>query len=262
MAQRDNFEPKQNGIVLFQMWEPFRDSLIEEHRFYLDQGKKKLLSQFNEIDKEADEAAERWLESRGLYFNPDRDDPAADFENAYHEGIEYYRLLSEMRDQTRLSLVAGMFHVWDKQLRSWLVKEIHHWHDGDVTLKKVWSANFDEIAGLLDATGLASKDTAYMERLSAYRYVVNVYKHGDGPAFEKLKAKHPEFLRTSLSDEIPSELLWVDFTSLTISEAQLDELSMAITEFWKRMPLEVCFSQVDTVPEWFEKARAKDFANQ
>ena len=44
---------------------------------------------------------------------------------------------------------------------------------------------------------------------------------------------------------------------LTVSEVQLDELSLAITEFWKRIPLEVCFSQVNTLPKWF----AKDFAN-
>jgi hypothetical protein len=46
-----------------------------------------------------------------------------------------------MRDQTRLSIIAGMFHEWDKKLRSWLVKEIRHWHDGEEALKKTWSAN-------------------------------------------------------------------------------------------------------------------------
>ncbi len=37
-------EPQENKITYacFQMWEPFRQSLIEQHRFYIEQGKKKL----------------------------------------------------------------------------------------------------------------------------------------------------------------------------------------------------------------------------
>lgn len=63
--------------VLFQVWEPFRQSVIEENRFYLEQAKGRLLSQFNDIDREADAAGERWLEDQAPYFDPDRDDPGS-----------------------------------------------------------------------------------------------------------------------------------------------------------------------------------------
>jgi hypothetical protein len=251
---------KKRPTVLFQVWEPFRQSVIEENRFYLEQAKGRLLSQFNDIDREADAAGERWLEDQAPYFDPDRDDPGSAYENAYDHSIEFYRLLSEMRDQTRLSIIAGMFHEWDKKLRSWLVKEIRHWHDGEEVLKKTWSANFDEIAELLDATGLAKQNTDYMRKLSTYRYVINVYKHGDGSAFETLKANHPEFLRKSPIDEILPEFTWMDHTDLTATDQQLDELSDTIIEFWKSIPHEINDDTVTWAPQWFVKAQTRDSA--
>jgi len=262
MAHHPSSDTKKHDTVLFQMWEPFRQKMIEEQRFYLDQGKKKLLSQFHDMEKEAEQEAERWLEERAPYFDPDRDDPNTAYENAYQEGVGYYLLLSEMRDQTRLSLVAGMYHMWDKQLRSWLMKEIRHWHDGDTVKKKVWSATFDEISELLAATGLVKADNTYVARLSAFRYVVNVYKHGDGPAFERIKADHTEFLHQSAYQDIDPELLWIDFTSLTVSETQLDELSQAITDFWNGIPYEVRYSQVEEAPDWFTKAQTRDLTKK
>lgn len=116
--------------VLFQMWGPFRQSLIDGHLFYVEQARKRLLTQFENIEAEADKASEDWLENNSHRFDPDRDDPGSFYEAAGEAGIEFYRLLSDMRDQTQLSVVAGMFHEWDKQLRDWLVREIGHWHRG------------------------------------------------------------------------------------------------------------------------------------
>lgn len=129
-----------SGYVLFQMWGPFRQSLIQGHLFYVEQARKRLLSQFEDIEADADRAAEEWLEQSGQHFDPDRHDPGDFYEAANDAGIEFYGLLSDMREQTRLSVVAGMFHQWDKQLRDWLAREIQHWHRGDNATLKIWSA--------------------------------------------------------------------------------------------------------------------------
>lgn len=253
--------PHEKKIIktnLFQMWEPFRQSLIEENRFYLEQGKKKLLSQFDNIEQEADEAGKRWLEIRSAHFDPDRHAPGDFEERAYDESVEFYRLLSEMRDQTRLSLIAGMFHEWDKNLRGWLVKEIRHWHIGENVTQKVWSANFDEIAAFLDCMGLASQSSSCLKSLSAFRYVINVYKHGDGSSLDALKANHQEFLQNVLAQYIPMDIEWLDHTHLAVSDEHLDELSLAITEFWESIPKDVYDDSITTIPPWFEKAQAKD----
>ena len=101
-----------NRYVLFQMCNLFRQSLIKNHEFYVDQAQKRLLSQCNDMESDADKASKEWLEKSNAWFNPDRHDPADFEEQAYEEGIVFYQLLSDMRNQTYLSMVAGMFHEW------------------------------------------------------------------------------------------------------------------------------------------------------
>ena len=248
---------KARPVTYFEIWGPWRESVIEQHRFYVEQVKNKLLSQFNSMEEEADEAAERWLEKQSQHFDPDRDDPGSFEEDAYHEGVEYHRLLSELLDQTRLSIVAGMYHAWDKELRRWLLKEIEHWHRGPTVTEWVWKATFEEITELLDSSGLAERSAGYLQKLSACRYVVNVYKHGEGLSLNKLKANHPEYLRIQSANGVTPDMRWIDHTHLLVTDKQLDEFSGAIVEFWGMIPTRVS-SETPNVPAWLERAMKRD----
>ena len=181
-------------MYCFKCGDLFGNHLIDGHLFYVDQARKRLISQFDDIEPEADKAAEEWLERNKYRYDPDRHDPDSFYEAANEVRIEFYGLLSDMRDQTRLSVVAGMFHEWDKQLRDWLVGEIKHWHCGDATPLKVWSADFGKIADLLECLGWKIRNTSYFSALDACRLVVNVYKHGEGSALIDLRQKYPEYL--------------------------------------------------------------------
>lgn len=253
--QGNNVKPR--PVTYFKIWEPWRESVIEQHRFYVDQGRNKLLSQFNNIEQEADKAAEHWLEKQSHHFDPDRDDPGSFEEDAYHEGIEYFRLLSELRDQTRLNIVAGMYHAWDKELRRWLQKEIEHWHRGPIVSDRVWKATFEEIVELLDSLGLVNHNAAYLRRLSACRYVVNVYKHGEGLSMCKLKACHPEYLSIQFPMGNTHNRRGADHTHLLVTNKHFDEFSNAIVEFWRMLPSKVS-SETLNAPAWFKKAVERD----
>lgn len=246
--------------VLFQMWEPFRQSLIAGHRFYVEQARRRLLSQFEDIEAEADKAAEDWLQQSSGRFDPDRHDPGDFYEAANDAGIEFYTLLTDMRDQTLLSVVAGMFHEWDKQLRDWLVREIQHWHSGDAAASKVWSADFPQIAELLESLGWPISTTAYFQRLDACRLVVNVYKHGKGKSLEDLKAKYPDYLDDPFQGSGGgfSNVDYRDHTHLKVSDAQFQEFSDAIVSFWQAVPENIVKSMVADVPDWLGKAILKD----
>ncbi|WP_060477708.1 MULTISPECIES: hypothetical protein [Pseudomonas] len=250
MADR-NRSPR---YAVFQMYEPFRESIIEENRFYLEQAKIKLLSQFDNIDSEANAAGDRWLEKQAAYCISSTADPGSALENAYDHSIEYHRLLSEMRDQTRLSIIAAMYHAWDKKLRSWLVDEIRKWCFSEEAINQVWAASFDRIIKLLTYTGLIEKNSAIIQKLSTYRYVVNAYKHGDGAAFEQLKTNHREFLKKPLFGDIPFELIWTDYTDLMVDESHLDDLSSTISEFWNSIPSEIFDDTIAELPDWFAAA--------
>lgn len=239
--------------MIFQMWEPFRETKIRENQFLLDQINKKLLSQFDSITEDADKAEQEWLETRSQNFNPDTDDEASVYEAARDHGVEFYASLEEMRRQTRLSLMASIYHHWDKEVRTWLVKQIEHWSRGENVPKQIWSANLDELIELLDSMGLANKNAAYIKTISKYRHVVNVHKHGAGNAFNTLKAQHPEFLKRNSS--------WTydpDHTHLTIEDEDLNSLSEAISDFWKSIPAEVFNTDEIEPPDWFMKAFKKD----
>lgn len=251
-----------SGYALFQMWGPFRQSLIKGHSFYVEQARKRLLSQFDGIEADADRAAEEWLLQSGQHFDPDRHDPGDFYERANDVGIEFYGLLSNMREQTRLSLVAGMFHEWDKQLRDWLVREIHHWHRGDNATLKVWSADFGQIADLLESFGWKLRAADYFRALDACRLVVNVYKHGEGKSLDDLKNGFPEYLDDPFKDiggTLP-DTKSLDHAHLKVSEDQFQAFSDAILAFWRDVPENVFDSQVTDVPDWFGKAILKDRA--
>ena len=250
--------------VLFQMWKGFRQSLIEGHLFYIQQAQKRLLSQFESIEADADKAAAEWLEKSDASFNPDRHDPSDFYEAANDVGIEFYGLLSDMREQTRLSVVAGMFHEWDKQLRDWLAREIPHWHDGENAIAKIWSADFYQIADFLGGFGWQIRNASYFETLDACRLVVNVYKHGAGSSLDHLRQRHPEYFDDPLKDSGHDTFSkkYLDHTNLRVSSEQLQEFSDAILAFWRDAPENIFLSQISAVPDWFEKAVKKDRANQ
>ncbi len=175
------------SYVLFKMWQPFREHLIARHNFFMEQAQKRLLSQFMNIGAEADEYGNNWLNEQGHYFDPDRHDPDSFLEQAYDESMGFYSLLADMQTNTRLSVVAGMFHEWDKQLRDWTLREINHWHHGDAVKKTVWKANFSEIIELFESFGWPIKQKNYYKAIDKCRLVVNVYKHGSGNAFDSIK---------------------------------------------------------------------------
>lgn len=248
------------GYVLFQMWEPFRQSLIKRHLFYVEQARKRLLSQFGDIESESDRAAEDWLEQSEKYFDPDRHDPGAFYEQAYNAGIEFYGLLSDMREQTRLSVVAGMYHEWDKQLRDWLAREIQHWHSGDNATLKVWSVDFGRITELLESFGWNLRAADYFRTLEECRLVVNVYKHGQGKSLDDLRNRFSEYLDDPLKDlgGALSGSRYCDHTHLKVTDDQFLAFSDAILAFWRDVPENVVDSQVTDVPEWFGRAIRKD----
>lgn len=246
--------------VLFQMWEPFRQSLIAGHLFYVEQARKRLLSQFDDIDAEADRAAADWLQNNSHRFDPDRHDPGDFEERAYEEAIEFHGLMTDLRVQTQLSVVAGMFHEWEKQLRNWLVREIQHWHRGDKVKQAVWKTNLGNIFNLLEGLGWNVRSTTYFPILDACRLVVNVYKHGEGDSLVELKQKYPEYLDDPLRHvgELSLDADHLDHTHLKVTDAQIQAFSDAIVSFWSGVPENIFYEEKNTIPDWFERAMNQD----
>jgi len=242
------------------MWEPFRQMLIERHQFYVKQVQSRLLDQFNDMESEAEKAAADWLERNQHHFDPDRHDPSDFYEAAHYESISHYQLLADMRDNTRLSVVASIYHEWDKQLRDWLVREINHWHIGEDVRAKIWSQDFGNLIDLFVGLGWDTRSKPYYAALDACRLVVNVYKHGEGTSFQDLKQRYPEYIDNPLKSLGDSTLGidLADYTNLAVTEEQIHGFSAAIVAFWNDIPKNTFDNQVSELPKWFEKAWLKD----
>jgi hypothetical protein len=253
---------KVSDMVLFQLSHGLRRSLIEGHQFYVDQARRRLLSQFENIESEAEKASEEWLERNNNRFDPDRHDPSDFYEAASNAGIEFYGLLSDMRNQTWLSVVAGMFHEWDKQLRQWLVREIQNWHEGESFPRKIWLVDFVELMNFLESISWKIREAPYFQTLDACRVVVNVHKHGDGSSLDVLKEKYPEYLLDALNG-LSVHLVGKDLrdhTDLQVTDEQFQAFSDAIAAFLTAVPENTSESQIENLPDWAEKAILKDRA--
>lgn len=242
--------------TLFHMWKPYREKLIAEHTFYMGQAQKRLLSQFSNIESEAGKYAEEWLEKASLHFDPDSHDPSSFYEQAYEESITFYEMLDTMRNRTRLSVIAGIFHEWDKQVRDWIIQEMSHWHHGDEAKKALWKANFSDIADLLEGLGWKVRSQNYYTSLDRCRLVVNVFKHGDGDAFQTIKSHHQDLV--SSSTENAAFIDYADHNDVIIEDKHISEFSNAFISFWNDVPEYILNNGNITVPKWFEKALQKD----
>lgn len=247
-------------LSAYQLMDSEREIRISEHRFYVEQAKRRLLAQFSNIEAEAEQAeAEHW-ERSGQSFDPDRHDPGDLAEAARDHGVEFYQLLSEMHDRTRLGVVAGIYHHWDKTFRRFLVREFR-WPRlviGEHTRRAVWKLDSAKLEKLLRAVGLDLWGLACYQRLDSMRLVVNVFKHGEGRSLDDIRQRHPEFLR-----EYSRHWSTLDDTDLEVTDEHVEQFAAAVESFWRELPPTVTFGEDAAldVPDEFEKAWNKDLAS-
>lgn len=235
-----------------------REDVVYEHRFYVEQAKSRLLSAFNNISEEADQAEQTFWEEGGRHFDPDFHDEGMLAEAARDHGVSFYQLLSEMHERTRLSVVAGMYHHWDKRFRRFLVRELR-WPGlmpGPNTRRAIWKIDSTKLEDFLGSLGLDVRVFPSFPKLDAMRLVVNVFKHGEGKSLDDLRRLYPEYVPSL--NEWP--LTCSDDTDMVLTDTHLDEFADAIEAFWRTLPTELVFdfSQSFHVPDEFDKGYRRD----
>lgn len=242
------------------MWRPIRERLIANHEFYVREAKRRLLDQFNDdsMKADADQYANEWLERRAMFFDPDRDDPGDNYEQAYEENISFFVSLEGLRDNTRLSIIAGMLHEWEKQFRDWLGREFGQHGFGKPMHDAVWMARTDDLFDLMEACGWPVRDRPYFNDLLICLLVVNVYKHGNGRSLDALKALAPAHIANG---DLPAFFVSaLDYSALSVSDEDLAQFAAAIAAFWHDIPENIFFSQLSKPPRWVQQALERNAA--
>ncbi|KAB1086158.1 hypothetical protein F4V91_06755 [Neorhizobium galegae] len=241
--------------VLFYLWSGQRSRIIEELKFYVDEADNRLLSRFDAMSEEAEAHAREVYESMGRFYDPERHDPGDFAESAHDSGIRYYGLLDDLRKRTILSVLAGMYVEYEKQLREFLVDELEKSLRIDKLKPKLWRQEISKIYDFLDACGWSIRTQPSFANLDACRLIVNVYKHGAGPSFDELKDKYPEYLRSVFPREEQEDFLkYADHNDLTVTREDIGIFHQAFKAFWEAVPENTYFSQAENVPEWVVKA--------
>lgn len=244
------------GRELFYLCGSERKHYISSHNFYVEQAQKRLISQFDDLDKEVEDYSVRWLEEVSQYFDPEAHDPDDFYEQANEEGIEHGMLLSEMRTQTLFSVIAGMYHQWDKTLREWLVRDARYWA-GENVLYKLWKVDIGKIFDLFECMEWKIRQENFFKKLDACRLIVNIYKHGNGDSLNDLREIYPEYF-FDYSEEEFNKGAWYDHSSVILKDESIEEFSSSILEFWRVIP-ERFFDNDDLIaPDWLNKALLDD----
>ncbi|WP_147200834.1 hypothetical protein [Pantoea sp. CCBC3-3-1] len=230
--------------------------ILEPHTFYVAEARRRLLSQFNDISREADKKEQQVYEALGRSFNPDYDDEFDSAERAYQEGISHYLNLHEMQNIVTLALTAGMYHQFDKALRDKLSREVSHWQDRDIWEPMIWNLDLPQVIELMDWIGLGVTGKPFYPKINACRLVVNVYKHGYGQSHKTLIETFPEYYPQTFAHSMPR---YSDPRpeQLKVSEAQFVEFSDAIEAFWRSFPMYTYASQMGAQPKWLAGKVAK-----
>ncbi|MGO7788384.1 hypothetical protein ACC703_12995 [Rhizobium ruizarguesonis] len=239
--------------VLLYLWSSKRSYLLQGLDFYLNQADKRVLTQFGDLEEEAEQLARDEFNRMGQSAGPDAD-PGDYADAAWDRGINHFQMLTDLHNQLLLSVAAGLYHQWEKQLHEWLVEELNHSFPREIIGPAVWKANIDELLSLLRSLGWDSGALPCFDVIEECRLVVNVHKHGLGPSFDDLKERHPNHIGVTSQAVAGGSLDFYDHTDLKITRDDLGRFYNALRDFWKAVPEHIYWNDAATVPKWFEKA--------
>lgn len=231
----------------FYMDGPARKMFIDEHKFYMEHVCKRLLSQFENIQREVEEFTEQLLAKKQQFFDPENDNIYDYYDQVDETSTDFCIMLTNTYNCARLSLIAGIFQEWDKNVRDWLTREIINWNTDKSVRDEVWGANFYEITDLLESMDRDIKKQKYFKSLDKYRCLTNVFKHGVGQSFTELKKRYPEFCE-EIKDQ--PEIFFI-YKEITVTNEHVEECSDAIIDFWEAVPERAFPRDMTNVPKWF-----------
>lgn len=208
---------------------------LSQHLAYVSGVTDKLIASFSDIETEADQYADKIYEK--LCQRPGWEDgpDLADFADmARDSGIEKYDDLVFVKGELIGIATAGLYHLWEKTLKSFYTRELHNYIGTEKLQKKIEGADYGELQSILADDGFDFSERQYADNLDICRLIANTVKHGDGSSCKKLAEKLPELFRGPyeldfLVGEPRAKDLWID-------SAKFKECAGSIEAFWNEMP--------------------------
>ncbi|RDF52234.1 hypothetical protein DWA20_05005 [Acinetobacter baumannii] len=246
--------------MLIELYDQLRKNLIEINDFYLEQCQLKLLNQFDNISQEADEYEEKWrIEKESHYFNKDPYDSSSLYYDSYDASIIFYQNLSDLQQNVRFSVIAGMYHRWEKQFRSFLHNQSRWWGCTHHVRNEIWTLPVNKLFMLFKTDEFDIEKQEFFKDFDACRVIVNVFKHGNGSSYRELCNKYPFYLKENYHGMENNPLPYFIYEpTFNITDDDVVKFSKAISEFWRKLKN---IENVEDREEWlrrtFEKRKRK-----
>lgn len=204
------------------------------------------------IDKDAlwdkyKSSAEKEMEDRTRSFNPETYD-GGDYADDYEDLIsDYADLFWHINYNHLYQYLTILCQTWENILVSFCIKEI-----------KGQGFEFSKYPDYGEIMRIIIKDVGEsniesLGKVRELRHLVNVIKHGDGGAAEKLRKSRPDYFKfednkelSRLNDRLEIyDSVFIDGEALNVKEEDLYEYHEAITKFWKSIPERVYFEAIE-----------------
>ena len=170
-------------------WESFiRNQFIKQIDLLFDSIQNRLIPTFNNLEKEAEQVAERrWDELCSSCYSPDID-PGDLAEKAQEAGTEHYIMLSNIK-QTILNLTAtALYHLFEQQIIFFLRREVlHPSQEDDAQLMKI-----SIFKKRVFEKGINIDSFKSWPIINELRLVANSIKHAEGPSVVELHKLRPD----------------------------------------------------------------------
>jgi len=180
--------------------------------------KDKILLAFSDVEREANSLEEKEFKRLAEEFSGDEDGDMSELaERARDEAIGYYRLMTEMKNETLHIFYVLLYKVFDQQFSYFYRKEIlAPAEEANPKLKK-WSI----VNRQFIKAGIILKSMSTYQKIHILRLISNVIKHGHGPSAKDLKRLDPKYFSHASSE----------FYSVFISDDIRDDLNLSLNNF-------------------------------
>lgn len=176
-----------------------KEHAIGLHQAYCKQVREKIFPLSQNIEGEAEAFAEQEYERLGNMPSHGEDGDMSEIADiAQEHSIDYYMALDFAYQQITHSVFASLYHLWEKTLKVFIVREFTaHYVISEQDKRKLLRADFGDLTDLLQVSGYALTDSPFYDMLDTCRLVANTTKHGIGDSAKQLKEKEKACLRCS-----------------------------------------------------------------
>ncbi|MBF0189964.1 MAG: hypothetical protein HQL99_02315 [Magnetococcales bacterium] len=221
---------------------------LGQHKAFVQGIENHVITVFQDIEQDGEDFIkqeyDRLCSAPGWEDGPDCADLA---ELAQARGEENFQNLLFVKGQMMNLATAGIYHLWEKTLKSFLEREAPFSPNqcfGEDTRKTIQEAKFGKIQEWLKAWSFCEHQDALniIDRLHTLSLVANTIKHGAGSSCKKLFEKDSVFFKGPYPHLSPDEILRLtnlshpDPDNLWITSERFYDLAGIIEQFWNIMP--------------------------